>query len=150
MINTTYIIYGFLGTLIIILFVWVGLLEYRLKRVFRGKRVDSLEDVLLSLGKELEGLHLSRQNVEKYLGIVESRLRKNISRVNTLRFNPFENSGSNQSFATAFLNEDGDGVVVSTLYSREKVGVYAKPVKHFTSEYTLSDEEKTVIEQSKN
>ena len=72
--------------------------------------------------------------------------------MHTVRFNPFKGTGAggNQSFATALLNENGDGVVLSSLYSRERVSVYAKPVQKFSSEYELSGEEKQAIKSAKN
>jgi len=47
------------------------------------------------------------------------------------------------------LNEVGDGVVLSSLYSRERMSVFAKPVKAGKSEFELSDEEKEVLARAK-
>jgi hypothetical protein len=79
---------------------------------------------------------------------VEKRLKKSVQAVHTVRFNPFKGTGEggNQSFATAFLTEDGDGVIISSLYSREHVSVFGKPVKKLVSEHTLSDEEKEALD----
>ena len=128
--------------------VWIWTIEWRLKKFFRGKKAKDLEDVLISLSDELKKLTLSKEEIEGYLETVERRLRKSIQNINTIRFNPFEDAGSNQSFAIAFLNEHGDGVVISSLYSRERVNVYAKPIKNYQSEYTLSDEEKEAVKSS--
>jgi hypothetical protein len=134
----------------VLLAVWIFTIEWRLKKFFRGKKAKDLEGVLVSLSEELKKLNVSREEIEKYLETVERRLRKSIQNINTIRFNPFEDAGSNQSFAIAFLNERGDGVVVSSLYSRERVNVYAKPIKNYQSEYTLSNEEKNAIKISKH
>ena len=71
--------------------------------------------------------------------------------VETVRFNPFkgDGSGGNQSFSTAFVNEEGDGVVISSLYSRERVSVFAKPVKKMSSEYEMTAEEKESLQKAK-
>lgn len=135
---------------VLLLAVWIFTIEWRLKKFFRGKKAKDLEGVLVSLNEELKKLNVSREEIEKYLETVERRLRKSIQNINTIRFNPFEDAGSNQSFAIAFLNEHGDGVVVSSLYSRERVNVYAKPIKNYQSEYTLSNEEKNAVKISKN
>jgi organic radical activating enzyme len=78
---------------------------------------------------------------------LDGRIKRKLHGAKTLRFNPFAGTGSggNQSFATALLDEEGDGVVISTLYSREKMSVFAKPIKHRTSEFDLTDEEKEVL-----
>ncbi|MBU3925760.1 DUF4446 family protein [Patescibacteria group bacterium] len=146
-VNYVYIIGS---VIILILAIWIFLIELRLKKLFKGAKAKDLESVMISLGEELERLNISQKETEKYLETVERRLRKSIQNVNTIRFNPFAESGPNQSFAIGFLNEQGDGVVISSLYSREKVSVYAKPIKACKSEFTLSDEEKRVIEKTKS
>jgi hypothetical protein len=134
---------------VLLLAVWIGTMEWRLKKFFRGKKAKDLEEILISLGNDLKKLNASKEEIEKYLETVERRLRKSVQNINTIRFNPFEDAGSNQSFAIAFLNEYGDGVVISSLYSREGVRVYAKPIKNYQSEYTLSNEEKEAIRTAK-
>ena len=64
-------------------------------------------------------------------------------------FNPFPDQGSNQSFAIGMLDEEGNGLVISSLYSRERISVFAKPVKNGKSEYELSTEEKEALEKAK-
>jgi hypothetical protein len=88
--------------------------------------------------------------MQEYLLTVEKRLKKSVQAVNTVRFNPFKGtgSGSNQSFSTAFLNEERNGVVISSLYSREHISVYSKPVVAGKSEYELSDEEKESLDKA--
>ena len=46
------------------------------------------------------------------------------------------------------MDEKGDGVVISSLYSRDKVSVYAKPLVEGKSEYELSEEEKDVVSKA--
>jgi thymidylate kinase len=75
------------------------------------------------------------------------RLQKSVQEVRTIRFDPFEGTtgSGKQSFAMALLNEHGDGVVISSLYTREKVSVFAKPIEKKTSQYELTKEEKEVV-----
>ncbi len=135
---------------LIILLGIVIYMEVRLRRLLRGKDAKTLEDTIVTLAKEMESLNASRKEIENYLTLVEKRLRHAISGVSTVRFNPFKGtSGSNQSFATAFLNEEGDGVVISSLYSRDRVSIFAKPLKGNSSEYELTTEEKEAITKSK-
>lgn len=89
--------------------------------------------------------------MESYLITVEKRLKKSVQSINTVRFNPFKGtgSGSNQSFSTTFLNEEKDGVIISSLYSRDHISVYSKPVNKGDSEYELSDEERESLNAAK-
>ncbi|MGH7249434.1 MAG: DUF4446 family protein, partial [Minisyncoccia bacterium] len=56
---------------------------------------------------------------------------------------------SNQSFAIGMMNEDGDGLVLSSLYSRERMSIFAKPIKRGKSEYELTAEEKEALNKAK-
>ena len=124
---------------------WIGYLEYRLSRLLRGASGRDLESVITTLKEHLDHLERLERELRERTRTIDARLKRSIQHVHTVRFNPFENAGSNQSFATALLNEHGDGAVISALYSRERVGVYAKPVKDRKSEYHLSEEEERAI-----
>jgi hypothetical protein len=132
---------------VLVLAVWIFLIELRLKKFFKGKNAGDLESVLHNLTDELKKLNVSKEETTKYLETVERRLKQSIQHVGIVRFNPFGDAGSNQSFAIAFLDERGDGVVISSLYSRESVRIYAKPVKNRQSEYNLTEEEKEAIKK---
>lgn len=132
---------------IVILAIIIFQLQTKIKKFLIGKNAGNLEDSLISLDTSLQSLETSRKEIEQYLSSVEKRLKKSVQAIHTVRFNPFKGTGSggNQSFATAFLNESGDGVVVSSLYSREYVSIFSKPIKSGASEYELSDEEKEAV-----
>ncbi len=148
--NTNFILYIF-GGCFILLAAWIGLIELRLKKLFRGKKAEDLENVLQTLAEDLKNLQVSREKTEKYLKEVEERLKKSLKQVGMIRFNPFnEAAGSNQSFSVAFCDELGNGAVISTLYTRDNIKVYAKSVKEYKSEQTLSPEESEAIKQTKN
>lgn len=151
LIDEQILIYALLGILILVL-LWIIRLEFKFSRLLRGKNAKSLEDTIAQLGREVSGLHLSQKQIEEYLIKAEQRIRRSVQGMSTVRFNPFKGTGGggNQSFATALLNENGDGVVLSSLYSRERVSVYAKPVKKFSSEYELTGEEKQAIKSARN
>ena len=73
------------------------------------------------------------------------QLKTSIQRIGLVRFNAFEGTGGEQSFALALLDALGDGVVVSSLQGRAETRLYAKPVKKWDSTYNLSVEEKEAI-----
>lgn len=114
-----------------------------------GKKAKDLEETLIHLEEEIARLSKSKENMEKDLININQKLRKSIRGLETIRFNPFPDQGSNQSFAIGLQNEDGDGVVISSLYSRERMSVFAKPIKKGVSTYELTDEEKEVIQKAK-
>ncbi len=140
-----------LGIAVIVLLVLVIRLESKMKRFLVGLKSENIEQSLTSISTTLDTMAAFRAELEAYLAQVEKRLKKSVQSVHTVRFNPFKGTGEggNQSFATAFLNEEGDGVVISSLYSREHVSVFGKAVKKLVSEHTLSDEEKEALENAR-
>lgn len=80
------------------------------------------------------------------VGQLQEKSRKALRRVGVIRFNPYNDVGGDQSFAVTLLDEEGNGLVFSSLHGREGTRVYAKPVRAGESqEYSLSDEEKEAI-----
>jgi hypothetical protein len=140
--------YG-LGAVVLILLAWIGYLEWRLKKLLRGKRARDLEEVMIDMGKSLDELAGQHQALADFSAEMDSRLKKAVQRVHTVRFNPFRDHGGNQSFATCFLDDHGNGLVLSSLYSRDKVTVYAKPLIAGKSDFELSDEENEAITGAK-
>ena len=134
----------------LLLLINTALLERRLAKLTLGRN-GSFEETVGMLLRETKEMREFRGEVERYLKLVESRLRGSVSGVGLVRFNPFsaDGQGGNQSFAAAFLDEEANGVVLSTLYARNHVGVYAKPLQNGTSTYELSQEEKEAIEKAR-
>ena len=145
----TYIIVG-LGAIFLLLLVWVIRLEIKLKKLL-GNKSGSLDDSIDAIRKDTENLKKYAEQTSEKLGIVDKKLKKTISGNETVRFNPFkgDGSGSNQSFATALVNSEGDGVVISSIYSRDHLSVFSKPIKNLSSEYELTLEEKTALQKAK-
>ena len=142
-----------LSTVVVTLGVWVFVLEHRMRKLLAGKDLQSLEGVIRALGDDIRALEKFQANTTNYLAEAEKRIKRSVQGVETIRFNAFKGTGDggNQSFAIALLSENGDGAIVSSLYARDRTSVFAKPVKGFSSEYEMTEEEKYAIAQvSKN
>lgn len=146
--STTILIY-ILSGIIIILLIWVIITERRLKKFFVGKNAQSLEVIMTDVSKQVENLKNTQIEINNHLITVDNRLNKSIRKVETVRFNPFLDAGGNQSFAISFINDEGDGVIMSSLYARDRMSIFAKPVTGGKSEFELSSEEKEVLKKSK-
>jgi hypothetical protein len=148
--DTVFLVFFVLGALAIVLMTaWIFITEKRLKRFFLGKKGKDLEDTIVELHNDITQLKKAKEGIEKDITVINSKLKKSIRGLETKRFNPFPDQGGNQSFAISMLNEDGDGVVLSSLYARERMSVFAKPIKNSKSEYELTAEEKEVLIKAK-
>lgn len=145
---TTTLLLSILLGVIGILCIWIGMLEYRLKKFFAGTKAKNLEDVMIALGTKMKALEDMQAKIDTHLITVDTRLDTSIRSIQTVRFNPFLDAGSNQSFAISLLNDKGDGVILSSLYARDRMSIFAKPIIAGVSEFELSIEEKDVLKKS--
>lgn len=145
-INVTITLSGFI---IVLLIAWIIRLEIKFSRLTAGKS-GNLEESIVHLKDNQKEVEKFMNEMEKYLTSVEKRLQKSVQAVETVRFNAFDGVGANQSFATALINQHGDGVIFSSLYGRERTSVFSKPLKSHTSEHGLSEEEKQAVKKAKD
>ncbi len=145
--NTTILIYIISGIVVIILF-WIMSIELRFKKFFAGAKARDLEEMIILVGKKLNQIEETQQKIDKNLIIVDNRLNKSIRKIETIRFNPFVDGGGNQSFAIALMNDESNGVVISSLYARDRMSIFAKPIINGKSDFELTSEEKEVLEKA--
>lgn len=124
------------------------MIEIRLKKFFAGTKARNLEEMIVIVGKKINKIEETEATIEKHLSTIDNRLNKSIRKIETIRFNPFIDAGSNQSFAIALVNDEGDGVVMSSLYARDRMSVFAKPITKGKSDFELSSEEKEVLNKA--
>ena len=106
------------------------------------RRISTLEASAAMTERELAALATRIAALEK---VAQSET----PRVGFLRYNAFEDVGSDQSYALALLTRDGDGVVLSSIYSREETRTYGKAVLKFQTSQEASAEERAAIAQAK-
>ncbi len=123
-------------------------LERRLAGLTRGGDGQSLESTLHSTLERVGLLAGSVDRLSARATVLEAVQRKAIQRTGFVRYNPFEDTGGNQSFAVALLDANGDGVVVSSLHARQNTRVYAKAIAGGRSEAALSEEEAGALRQA--
>lgn len=138
-----------------IFFVWAGILSFLIWR--QNKFLNSVfpksgerdirrkfEEVLGQIGKfELDLKSLGR----KVEGLDQQGL-THIQRVELLRFNPYDDTGGDQSFVVALLDNKGSGIVITTLHARSGTRIFAKDVILGKSgKYKFSAEEEKVVKK---
>jgi hypothetical protein len=119
----------------------IGRLGRRIASLTRGSDERSLEAILEAHLTRVHEVVRELGDVEARTALLERDLRRAYSRVGLVRFNPFEDTGGNQSFALALLDAAGNGFVVSSLHARNMTRVYAKAVAGGKAEAALYAEE---------
>lgn len=140
----------FVLSLILFIIVWIrlGRLNKRYKSLLNGKSGADYEELLIDVQERVTNWGRATEANEAALRDLRDLLKLHKSRVEMIRYNAFDQHGSDLSFSLAILNEYRDGVVLTGIHSREQTFMYAKPLTKGESTYTLSPEEKQVIEQA--
>jgi hypothetical protein len=134
-----------LAIAVLLLFRRTGKLARRLDAMTRGANGRSLEGTLEAHVDKVYAVARELDSIEARTAILEGAQRRAFQRVGLVRFNPFEDTGGNQSFAVALLDATGDGFVLSSLHARAATRVYAKTVAAGRAESALSKEEQEAL-----
>ena len=132
---------AFLLVAVILLVRRTSRLGRRLHGVTRGSDGQSLEAILDAHLDKVYAVSRELDDLAARAAILEAAQRRAFQRIGLVRFNPFEDTGGNQSFALAVLDARGDGFVVSSLHARAGTRVYGKAIASGRSESALSAEE---------
>ncbi|ABO51816.1 conserved hypothetical protein [Desulforamulus reducens MI-1] len=152
--NSSYIILG-LVLVVFVLMLMQLLLYHRFKEVSkkyrlltRGPSGADLEEILHQYANDVINLEKNKNELMHEYAILKEQVAQSIHNIGLVRFNAFENMGSDLSFSIAMLDRRGDGVILTGLYGRDETRLYAKPIRKGTSDYSLTEEEKIAIQRS--
>lgn len=143
------------AALLFLLTIWVFALSLKLSRLKRLLNRLMPEGSGRSFDQLLEQLLIKQEENRTLLASVETRLEKLhsllqgcLQRVGLVRFDAFEDTAGQQSFSVALLDNEGNGVVITSLFGRTESRCYAKPVIQGNSPHRLSEEEIAAIRQA--
>lgn len=92
---------------------------------------------------------------EKKIQILENRLTGfkreslgNIQKLAVLRYNPYNDTGGEQSFSLVLLDGKMNGVLITSLHSRAGTRIYLKNIVLGESELELSKEENNALKKA--
>jgi hypothetical protein len=81
---------------------------------------------------------------------IKLHMRSCLQKVDLKRYDAFDNITGEQSFTTALLDADGNGIVISSLYGREDNRSYGKKIVNGKGLIKLSREEETMVKEQVN
>lgn len=124
-------------------------LKSKYNKFMNGLSGASIEDVLNDCIDKVNGIADKNKDIEYQLNTIRRNMYYCIQKVGVIRYNAFDNVGSDLSFSIALLDNNDDGLVLSSLYSRDSSSTYAKPVTGGKSKYALSAEEIKAIDTAR-
>lgn len=123
-------------------------LKKKIKIFLKGRKVKDFEEVISEQIKRMRGIERDIKKLSEWNKDLQRLADISITKVGVIRFNPFKDTGGDQSFVIALLDSSNNGLVLSSLYTREGTRIYTKPIENGSSSYNLSDEEKQAIEKA--
>ncbi|MDA8096277.1 MAG: DUF4446 family protein [Clostridia bacterium] len=123
--------------------------QQRLLNFMRMHGGDGIGQGLENCTTRLEGIEAQLEVFRNWQRTMEEKLDGCVRTPPVLRYNAFDDIGSDLSFSVALLDAHGEGAVVTGLYSRTESRTYCKPVQDGTSTYPLTEEEQSAINQSR-
>lgn len=121
----------------------------KIKMFMKGAKVMDIEEVVNEQTKIIKEVKKDIKKLSDWNGELQKICDISITKVGVVRFNPFKDTGGDQSFAIALLDSNNNGLVISSLYSREGTRIYTKPIEAAKSiNYNLSDEESEAINKA--
>jgi hypothetical protein len=115
------------------------------QHLMTGTSGGNLETVLQDHVARVHAVGERVEALDQLVQHLETAGQYSLRHVGMLRFNPFHDTGGDQSFAIALADEHGNGVILSSLHARDVTRVYAKPLLEWGATYSLTEEEKQVI-----
>lgn len=108
---------------------------------------NNLDEMLKTYIKDVNEIKKDNSEIKAYYIKLDSDIGSCIQKTGLVRYNAFQNVGSDLSFAIALLDRENNGVVLNGLYGSDSSNIYAKPIKNGESiHYQLSEEEKYALE----
>lgn len=124
-------------------------LKNKYYKFMNGLSGANIEQVLEDIIDRTNGVIEKNKELEYQMNTIKRNMYYCVQKVGVVRYNAFDNVGSDLSFSIALLDKNDDGVVLSSLYSRDSSSTYAKPVSGGKSKHALSAEEIKAIDMAK-
>ncbi len=143
--------------LLLVLAIWIAALTvffvrfylYYTKASSKGKK-ESLIDLLNTVLKKDEQREKEVERLSRYCAYLEEKMSFQIQKIGLLRFNPFNDTGGDQSFIMALVDDHNTGVIISGLHTRSGTRWYAKKIVDGKGiEHELSKDEQLTLKDAK-
>lgn len=155
--NNLYAIILILSLITIISVLWCIILSSQLvslnkkyKKFMRGTTGKNIEGVLLEHLEDLKANDEKFAAIHKQQEVMQDQLAKCIQKQGIVRYNAFNNTGSDLSYSIALMDNNNNGIALTGIYGRNEFIGYAKPIENGTSSYPLSVEEEMAIDRCAN
>ena len=125
-------------------------LKRRVDSLTRGKDTESMEDIILSYLQRVESLEEGEEITRAALTAIKDNLKITYQKKGLVKYDAFREMSGALSYSLALLDKENNGVLISSMYSREGCYTYAKDIVNGESKINLSEEEAEALKQAMN
>lgn len=123
-------------------------LRRRIDDLTRGKDTESMEDIMLSFFERIESLEKDEKVTRSDLKEIKENLKITYQKTGLVKYDAFREMSGALSYSLALLDKENNGVLISSMYSREGCYTYAKDIENGECKINLSEEEAEALKQA--
>ena len=129
--------------LIITVFSKYNKLNKRLSKFTTGNDAANLEQVIVKRFNEIRQVvkNEKRQDIKD----INDKFLSTFCKIGLVKYDAFKEMSGKLSFSLALLTENHDGIIITSMHSREGCFTYCKEVTNEESYYILSEEERLAL-----
>ncbi len=136
--------------ILIISLVSTSKMKDKYRKIMKGTNNKNLEELLVSSLDKIDNMEEITNEVKDMCNKTSNKVLSCVQKVAMQRYKAFEDIGSDLSYSIALLDGRNNGVIITSIYSRNESITYAKPIDDGISRYDLSQEENNVLHQAIN
>ncbi len=141
----------------ILILIWLGILSFIFwsylkdkKKITKQVKEMGVEHFLKEVFEKNNQIERDIYKLYKSSQEIKNIATRSISKEAIIRYNPFGDTGGDQSFSIALLDLKDNGIVISSLHSRSGTRIYAKPIIFGKSSHNLTEEEMEVMKKAQD
>ena len=123
-------------------------LKRRVDALTRGKDAESMEDSILNFFERIECLEDAEKKMHKDIRDIKENLKVTYQKTGLVKYDAFREMSGALSYSLALLDKENNGILISSMYSREGCYTYAKEIVNGECKINLSDEEQEALKHA--
>lgn len=123
-------------------------LRRRVDALTRGKDAESMEETILKLFDRIEFLEDAEQKTHRDIKEIKDNLKITYQKTGLVKYDAFREMSGALSYSLALLDKENNGVLITSMYSREGCYTYAKEIANGECKLNLSEEEEEALKQA--
>lgn len=138
--------------IVVLQFAWIFVIlakcnkiNKRLSKFTTGNDAASLEEIMAKRFSEIRQIVKNEKQQNKDIDIINDKFLTTFCKIGLVKYDAFKEMSGKLSFSLALLTENHDGIIITSMHSREGCFTYCKEVTNEESYYILSEEERLAL-----